>query len=59
MNIIGGKKERKKKRKNMGKKKHKMIVEMHPNLLVSTINFKIKSVNNRDNKILNPATFYL
>lgn len=59
MNIIGGKKERKKKRKNMGKEKHKMIVEMHPNLLVSTINFKIKSVNNRDNKILNPATFYL
>lgn len=59
MNIIGGKKERKKKRKNMGKKKDKMIVEMHPNLLVSTINFKIKSVNKRDNKILNPATFYL
>ena len=43
----------------MGKKKDKMIVEMHPNLLVSTINFKIKSVNKRDNKILNPATFYL
>lgn len=52
-------KRKKKEKKKHGKKKHKMIVEMHPNLLVSTINFKIKSVNNRDNKILNPATFYL
>lgn len=53
------KRKKKEKKKTWGRKKHKMIIEMHPNLLVSMVNFKIKSVNNRDNKILNPATFYL
>ena len=53
------KRKKKEKKKTWGRKKHKMIIEMHPNLLVSTRNFKIKSVKSRDNKILNPATFYL
>ena len=53
------KRKKKEKKKTWGRKKHKMIIDRHPNLLVSTVNFKIKSVNNRDNKILNPATFYL